>query len=357
MKRTVLLAYTALFITFFVPFMQLRGQTEGTPPLDSAPIESLLPETSAPLPATARPSTLPEESTPPQTSPGPAIEPAAAETPAPEEIVMLLEDGTERKMGMDEYVLCVLAAEMPAAFEPEALKAQAVAARTYAMYCAAANKHGSAQVCGDFGCCQAWISRDKQRENWGADYDKNLEKLQAAVSQTQGEYLAYEGAPVFAAFHSSSAGKTEDCGRVWNPRPYLVSVDSPETAEDVPNYISRLDCAPLDFRDTILSACPDADFSGSEAEWIGEILRDESGRVESAELGGVTIKGTELRSLFSLRSTAFTLEYSGGRFIFTVTGFGHGVGMSQYGANVMAKNGADYAEILAHYYPGAVLVK
>lgn len=357
MKRTVLLAYTALFITFFVPFMQLRGQTEGTPPLDSAPIESLLPETSVPLPATARPSTLPEESTPPQTSPSPAIEPAAAETPAPEEIVMLLEDGTERKMGMDEYVLCVLAAEMPAAFEPEALKAQAVAARTYAMYCAAANKHGSAQVCGDFGCCQAWISRDKQRENWGADYDKNLEKLQDAVSQTQGEYLAYEGAPVFAAFHSSSAGKTEDCGRVWNPRPYLVSVDSPETAEDVPNYISRLDCAPLDFRDTILSACPDADFSGSEAEWIGEILRDESGRVESAELGGATIKGTELRRLFSLRSTAFTLEYSDGRIIFTVTGFGHGVGMSQYGANVMAKNGAGYAEILAHYYPGAVLVK
>lgn len=357
MKRTVLLAYTALFITFFVPFMQLRGQSEAAPTVESAPVESAMPAESAPLPAPPQPGTLPEESTPPETSPGLAIVPTAAETPAPEEIVLLLGDGTEQKMSMDEYVLGVLAAEMPAGFEPEALKAQAVAARTYAMYCAAGDKHGSAQVCADFGCCQAWISQEKMRENWGADFDKNLEKLQTAVSGTTGQYLAYEGAPVFAAFHSSSAGKTEDCGAVWNPRPYLVSVESPETADDVPNYISRLDCAPLDFRDTILSACPDADFSGDEAEWIGEITRDGSGRVESAELGEVRIKGTELRSLFSLRSTAFTLEYTGGRFIFTVTGFGHGVGMSQYGANVMAKSGADYAEILAHYYPGAVLVK
>lgn len=356
MKRTVLLAYTALFITFFVPFMQLRGQSEAAP-AESAPIESALPTEAAPLPAPPQPGALPEESSPPETSPGPVIEPTAAETPAPEKIILLLENGTEQEMSMDEYVLGVLAAEMPAAFESEALKAQAVAARTYAMYCAAADKHGSAQVCADFGCCQAWISQDKMRENWGPDYDKNLEKLQDAVTLTQGEYLAYEGAPVFAAFHSSSAGKTEDCGAVWNPRPYLVSVDSPETADDVPNYISRLDCAPLDFRDTILSACPDADFSGNEADWIGEIVLDGSGRVESAELGGVQIKGTELRSLFSLRSTAFTLEYTGGRFIFTVAGFGHGVGMSQYGANVMAKKGADYAGILTHYYPGAVLVR
>ncbi len=357
MKKTVLLAYTALFITFFVPFMQLRGQTEGVLPEEGLSVSSPLPGESEPLPAPPQPGTLPEESSPPETSPSPSPAPAAAAEPAPKEIVLLLDDGTEQNMGLDEYVLGVLAAEMPAAFEPEALKAQAVAARTYAMYCAAADKHGSAQVCGDFGCCQAWISQEKMRENWGADFDMNLAKLQTAVTLTQGEYLAYEGAPVFAAFHSSSAGKTEDCGKVWNPRPYLVSVDSPETANDVPNYISRLDCAPLDFRDIVLSSCPDADFSGDEAEWVGEIIRDESGRVESAELGGVKIKGTQLRSLFSLRSTAFILEYTGGRFIFTVTGFGHGVGMSQYGANVMAKNGSDYAEILTHYYPGAVLVK
>lgn len=349
MKRTVLLAYTALFITLFVPFMQLRGQTEPAPSGQSAAITSPEPTETAPV------SALPDSDPQPLASPVPSPQPTAV--PAPEEIVLLLPDGTEQTMPMEDYVLGVLAAEMPAAFEPEALKAQAVAGRTYGMYCAAADKHGTAQVCGDFACCQAWISQDKMRENWGGSYETNFKKLRAAVTETQGEYLAYEGAPVFAAFHSSSAGMTEDCGAIWNPRPYLVSVDSPETADDVPNYISQLDCAPLDFRDTILSVCPEADFSGSEEEWIGEISRDDSGRVSTAVLGGEELKGTQLRSLFSLRSTAFSLEYREGRFIFTVTGFGHGVGMSQYGANVMAQSGSVYSEILSHYYPGAVLVK
>lgn len=115
-------------------------------------------------------------------------------------------------------------------------------------------------------------------------------------------------------------------------------MDSPETAEEVPNYISSVELSALDFRDTVLYARPDADFTGDESGWIGEITRDGSGRVASAVLGGEKLSGTELRSLFSLRSTAFTLEYTGSSFLFTVTGFGHGVGMSQYGANAMAKS-------------------
>ena len=98
-------------------------------------------------------------------------------------------------------------------------------------------------------------------------------------------------------------------------------------------------------------------FTGDESAWVGEITRDESGRVSAACLGGVEISGTALRSLFSLRSTAFTLEYTGGSFLFTVTGHGHGVGMSQHGANLMAAQGSDYTQILAHYYPGTLLVK
>ena len=115
-------------------------------------------------------------------------------------------------------------------------------------------------------------------------------------------------------------------------------------------------CSPIDFRDTILSAHPEADFSGPEEEWMGEIRRDASGRVASAVLGGEELDGKELRALFSLRSTAFTLAYDAGGFCFTVTGYGHGVGMSQYGADKMARQGADYREILAHYYPGTELV-
>ena len=245
---------------------------------------------------------------------------------------------------------------MPASFQDEALKAQAVAARTYAMYCAKGQKHGEAQVCTDYACCQAWQSDEALRQKWGGDYDTYSQKIRAAVEATAGQYLSYEGQPVFAAFHSSSAGATEDCGQVWNPSPYLVSVSSPETAEDVPNYISTVECTPLDFRDTLLYAHPEADFTGEESGWIGEVRLDGSGRVASAVLGGVSMKGTELRQLFSLRSTAFQLEYTGESFCFTVTGYGHGVGMSQYGANVMAREGETYSGILAHYYPGTVLV-
>ena len=259
-------------------------------------------------------------------------------------------------MDMQEYLVGVVAAEMPASFQDEALKAQAVAARTYAMYCALGQKHGEAQVCTDYACCQAWQSDETLRQKWGGDYDAYCQKIRAAVEATAGQYLSYEGQPAFAAFHSSSAGATEDCGQVWNPSPYLISVSSPETAEDVPNYVSTVECTPLDFRDTLLYAHPEADFTGEESGWIGEISLDGSGRVASAVLGGVSVKGTELRQLFSLRSTAFTLEYTGESFRFTVTGYGHGVGMSQYGANVMAREGETYTNILAHYYPGTVLV-
>ena len=144
---------------------------------------------------------------------------------------------------------------------------------------------------------------------------------------------------------------------MWSAVPYLVSVESPETAEDVPNYISFVRCSPIDLRDTVLSARPEADFSGPEENWVGELRRDGSGRVASIVLGGESLDGKEIRKLFSLRSTAFTLEYDAGVFTFTVTGFGHGVGMSQYGADKMARQGADYTEILAHYYPGTALVK
>ena len=333
MKKTILLSYLALFIVLGFPLL-LQGRSLS------------LPEASAPAAA---------ESSAPEASAAPAPLAASAGEPAPDSISVLTDDGTIT-MDMQEYLVGVVAAEMPASFQDEALKAQAVAARTYAMYCALGQKHGEAQVCTDYACCQAWQSEEALRQKWGGDYDTYSQKIRAAVEATAGQYLSYAGQPVFAAFHSSSAGATEDCGQVWNPSPYLVSVSSPETAEDVPNYISTVECTPLDFRDTLLYAHPEADFTGEESGWIGEISLDGSGRVASAVLGGVSMKGTELRQLFSLRSTAFQLEYTGESFRFTVTGYGHGVGMSQYGANVMARQGETYTGILAHYYPGTVLV-
>ena len=335
MKKTILLSYLALFIVLGFPLL-LQGRSLPQP------------EAEAPVPSAA-------ESTAPETDSAPAPLAASAGEPAPDSITVLT-DGGAVTMDMQEYLVGVVAAEMPASFQEEALKAQAVAARTYAMYCALGQKHGEAQVCTDYTCCQAWQSDEGLRQKWGGDYDACSQKIRAAVEATAGQYLSYEGQPVFAAFHSSSAGATEDCGQVWNPSPYLVSVSSPETAEDVPNFVSIVDCTPLDFRDTLLYAHPEADFTGEESGWIGEVRLDGSGRVASAVLGGVSMKGTELRQLFGLRSTAFCLEYTGESFRFTVTGYGHGVGMSQYGANVMAREGGTYTGILAHYYPGTVLV-
>ena len=334
MKKILILCYTVLIAAFILPLFFRKLPEEKEAPLT-------LPE----LQRSARQDAAASETA----QPGPAN--------AEEESMRVLINGEAVDMAAADYLTGVVAAEMPASFEFEALRAQAVAARTYAMYCESTGRHSGAQVCTDSGCCQAWLSRDELKARWGADYDVYYERLRAAVTETAGEYLSYEGQPVFAAFHSSSAGTTEDSGRVWNSVPYLISVSSPESAETVPGYVSTVDVSRLDFRDSILASCPEADFSTPEETWIGEIKRTPGGRVESVALGGREIKGTALRSMFSLRSTAFELEWTGEVFRFTVTGYGHGVGMSQYGANVMAQGGADYREILAHYYPGTELVR
>ncbi len=351
MKRTLIAAYLALLVTF-VPAFCLVWRSGGAAPEPSpaaAPSTLSLRESASPAPAPS-----PAASASPGPSPTPAVSPAAE--PAPERL--LVKCGPEvYDVDMQEYLIGVVAAEMPASFQPEALKAQAVAARTYAMYCAETCRHSDAQVCTDYACCQAWISREDMENNWGESFESYYAAVSQAVEETEGEYLIYEGQPVFAAFHSSSCGATEDCGAIWNPLPYLVSVSSPESADTVPGFVSRVELSSLDFRDTVLSAYPWADFTGEESSWVGEISLEDSGRVAWAVLGGVEISGTEIRSLFSLRSTAFTLEYTGTGFLFTVTGYGHGVGMSQYGADLMAAQGSDYTQILAHYYPGTTLVK
>ena len=269
-------------------------------------------------------------------------------------VTVLTEQG-ETSLGMTEYLLGVVAAEMPASFEREALKAQAVAARSYALHCMNRGKHNGGKLCTSSGCCQAYLSDSQMRLRWGTGYEKYRRKILDAVKATEGEYLDYRGAPAEAVFHSSSAPVTESSENIWSYVPYLVSVPSPERAENVPDYISYVRLSPEELKNAVLSAHPEAVFPEDMTRWIGELRRDSSGRVESLALGGAQLSGRELRNMFLLRSTAFVPEYENGDFLFTVVGFGHGVGMSQYGANVMAQNGADYASILAHYYPGTTL--
>lgn len=295
-----------------------------------------------------------------QAEPAPSAEPESAAGGLDSELsfTVLTADGVET-VTMSDWLPGVVAGEMPALFEEEALKAQAVAARTYIMYSMGREKpaHPEADVCDDPACCKAHSTDEELREKWGESYEENMARVLEAVRSTDGEYMSYGGEVIQAVFHSSSAGRTEDSAAIWQAEPYLVSVESPETAEDVPNYVTSVTVSPEDFRAAVLAVHPEAEFGEDPAFWLGAAVRDASGRVESVDIGGTQVPGTELRTLFELRSTAFTLDYTAEGFLFTVTGYGHGVGMSQYGANVMAEDGADYEEILTHYYPGAELTR
>lgn len=295
-----------------------------------------------------------------QAAPETSAEPESAAGGLDSELsfTVLTADGVET-VTMSDWLPGVVAGEMPALFEEEALKAQAVAARTYIMYSMGREKpaHPEADVCDDPACCKAHSTDEALREKWGESYEENMARVLEAVRSTDGEYMSYGGEVIQAVFHSSSAGRTEDSAAIWQAEPYLVSVESPETAEDVPNYVTSVTVSPEDFREAVLAVHPEAEFGEDPAFWLGAAVRDASGRVESVDIGGTQVPGTELRTLFQLRSTAFTLDYTAEGFLFTVTGYGHGVGMSQYGANVMAEDGADYEEILTHYYPGAELTR
>lgn len=275
-----------------------------------------------------------------------------------EMVLKVLDGETVKEMTLGEYLVGVVRAEMPASFEIEALKAQAVAARTYTLYkMQSGGNHGdTADICTDSTCCQAYIAEDKARSNWGENADAYEEKIEAAVYDTDGMTILYGGVPILAVFHSSSAGQTRSSGSVWvNDLPYLQSVTSPEEGDSIPNYYSRVEFTAAEFQEKFLAKHPEADLSGDISGWLKDPIADSAGSVDTLTVGGVTIKGTELRSILGLRSACFEWEVSDGKLVFYVTGYGHGVGMSQYGANQMAKDGADYQEILTHYYTGVTV--
>ena len=250
---------------------------------------------------------------------------------------------------MAEYLPCALAAEMPVSFGMEALKAQAVAIRTYALR---GGGHTDGDVCTSGECCLAYKTASELRALWGDDYDENIETALRAVRETDGQYLTYGGEIIEAVFHASSAGATEDSAAVWSAQPYLISVESPETADSVPELLSTARFSPEE-----LSAALRIAPAGDPETWLGDIKLDSAGRVESAVIGGTVFSGKTLRSALGLRSTAFTVSFEGDEFVFSVAGFGHGVGMSQYGAKLLAAEGWSYEDILEHYYPGTVLSK
>ena len=264
-------------------------------------------------------------------------------------------DGTQNvTMTLAEYLPGVLRGEMPAAFEVEALKAQAIAERTnvyYGLHQKRKAAHPEADVCMSAACCAAYLTADAAAEKWGENVEEYEKKIRQAVSDTDGQVVLYDGQPIMAVFHSSSAGHTAKSGDVWTGDvPYLMSVTTPEGGSDVPNYYSVVAFSTGEFKEKVLAAYPEADLSGTPEGWITGMERTASDRVAAVSIGGVALTGTAVRSLLGLRSACFTAEVKGEEILFHVTGYGHGVGMSQYGANVMAGEGKTCREILQWYY-------
>lgn len=284
----------------------------------------------------------------------PDIEFSISKLPESDEITVWI-DGSLKKMPMEEYLVGVVAAEMPASYEPEALKAQAVAARTYTQYkkdhggCSA---HPGADICCESNHCQAYLSPEEMANNWGSDASAFTQKIVDAVNETAGEMIYYDGQEIQVFFHASAGGRTENSENVYEKAlPYLVSVDS-EGEESSSHYYGKVSVSRDEFISKMKAFSPSIRFGSGPL--TGSISRFDSGRVQSIAVGSETFTGREIRQIFGLNSANFTVKEDNG-VTFSTVGFGHGVGMSQTGANAMANNGSDYIQILTHYFTGVTV--
>lgn len=264
-------------------------------------------------------------------------------------------DGKVQNIAESTYISSVVAAEMPALYEPEALKAQAVAAYTYACYRRDKRKNETYDVSCDSTSDQAYITMEKAAEKWGDKAEEYKKKIQSAVESVIGYKITYNGKLILAAYHAISSGKTEKGENVWGKGyEYLSSVESigDLLAE---GYLSAVTFTPDEFK--AKAAELKATMSGEASTWLREPARTETGMVKQYQLGDKQVSGADMRKAFGLRSANFDLAFADNKFTFTVRGYGHGTGMSQNGANYMAKQGSTFLEILSWYYPECKLEK
>lgn len=270
--------------------------------------------------------------------------------------VRLWHNNTVTTLPLEEYLYGVVAGEMPASFHEEALKAQAVAARTYTVNRSRFKnpEHPDADVCSNPAHCKAYLSPDELRGKFKNNPDA-MTKIQASVDATKGEIMLYNGEPISAVFHSTSNGMTENSKDVWGGDvPYLVSVVS-QGEEESPRYTQTKQFSPEEFRQKINAGNKNVSFSNNPCNWFGTPERNESGSVRTVSICGVPFSGTEIRTLLDLRSATFEISANEQTIQIVTRGYGHGVGMSQYGANYLAKNGYTYEQILKKYYTGIKL--
>ena len=264
-------------------------------------------------------------------------------------IPVLQADGKVTELELETYITGVVLAEMPPSFESEALKAQSVVARTYTLRARnGKSKHEGASVCTESSCCQAYRSPEDYLRSGGSE--ENVAKVHRAVTDTAGQVLTYKGELIEATYFSCSGGSTEDAVAVWGAEiPYLQAVSSPN--EEKATYFTDSVSFTLD------ELCKRLELSKPESssDWFTDVTYTAGGGVDTILIGGKQFAGTEVRKLLGLRSTAFTITTEGDSVTFHTRGFGHRVGMSQYGADAMAAAGSDYSEILDHYYQGTTL--
>lgn len=261
------------------------------------------------------------------------------------------------ELDLDEYIKSVVCAEMPATYEMEALRAQAIVARTYTMNkieSGTSPQHNGADVCDQSTHCQAYLSLNDRLNKWNSNGQDGLmlwDRIEEAVISTSDKIIVYENKPIQAFFHANSGGKTEDVELVWNGNGinYLKSVET--IGED--NY-SQYSSNPIfsleEFQNIMKSKYSNFKIDFEDENCIRIIERSESNRVQKIVIGNIELSGIDVRKLFALKSTNFEVQYNDKTVDFNVLGYGHGVGMSQTGANELAKNGYDYEKIIKHYY-------
>ena len=270
-------------------------------------------------------------------------------TPAAAQTVTVYDEalGKERLLSVEAFMAGAAACEMPPDWPDAALQAQMVASRSYAQAQSQPMTVNSAQ-------CSGWTEESILKLRWGDDFEAAYARLQALAAQVSGAVLLYDGAPAAACYHAASCGHTEASQNVWlTALPYLQGVDSPwdRTAPDFEVTVEYTAPQLSDAVASLTGAIPQGDAAG----WLGDTVWDAAGYVQSITIAGQKLTGSEVRGALGLRSACFSMAWDGAVFTVTTRGYGHGVGLSQYGAKAMAEGGSSWREILAYYFPGTQL--
>lgn len=249
-----------------------------------------------------------------------------------------------------EYLTGVVAAEIEPSYETEAIKAQAVAAHTLMIFKKSENNKQGYDISDNSAVDQGYIDKNDRQKKWGDDFSKYESRVKDAIGKVLNKTITYKSKPILAVYCDTSGGKTESAKNIWGgDYPYLVPVESISDMLS-PNYISTVTYTKEEF--SAMAQSLKVNLSNDSSKWIGKSTCSDSGTVLKIKIGDKELSGTKIREAFVLRSANFDLEQIGGKFVFTVRGYGHGVGMSQFGANYMAKGGSKYDEILKWYYSG-----